>query len=111
MRKTKDQKDLQAILDLTKEASDAAYSLFSRRLDTQRNVESIMLLCDAVNHLEDACKALQEAEAKATETKSSSQSGALTEIMLKSGRMKLVDGNHESTDDRSADILPFTRKP
>lgn len=111
MRKTKDQRELHGLLVLAEEVTAAAYSLFSRRLDTRRNVESTMLLCDAVNHLEKACKALQDAEAKATETKSNSQFGALTEIMLKSGRMKLVGGNNESTDDRSADILPFTRKP
>jgi len=42
MRKTKDQKDLQNILDETAVACDHAYSLFSRRLDTCRNVDSFI---------------------------------------------------------------------
>lgn len=91
MRRTKDQKELHEILMLANEARDNAYSLFSRRLDTRRNVDSFILLGNAFNLLKQACNALQEAESKAIETKATAQVGVLDEIMIRTGRAKIVD--------------------
>jgi len=47
MRRTKDQRDLEEVLATAREARDIAYKLFGRRLDTQRNVNSFILLRDS----------------------------------------------------------------
>lgn len=111
MSKTKDQRDLQAVLVLAKEASDAAYSLFSRRLDTRRNIESFILLRDAFNMLKDACEALREAEDKATDTKASSQTSVSDEILIRSGRATIVgEGDEPDRPQSACQVLPFPSK-
>lgn len=102
MRKTKDQRELQDILALATDAMDEAYSLFSRRLDTQRNVESFIGLKDAFNLMKSACDVLQAAIDQATETRSSDQNSVMDEIMVRSGRMTIA---------RDADELGATKKP
>lgn len=111
MRKTKDQRDLQAILDLTNEAKDAAYSLFARRLDTRRNIESFILLRNAFNLLKDACEALRNAEAKATDVKTSSPTSVNEEILIRSGRATIEDSSEETKQaPTQAVVLPFPGK-
>ena len=110
MRRTKDQKELHEILVLATEARDSAYSLFSRRLDTRRNVDSFVFLGDAFNLLKQACSALQEAESKATETKATAQVGVLDEIMIRTGKAKIVDDDSDGgsgSRQTPGVVLPF----
>lgn len=114
MRKTKDQKDLQAVLKAATDARDAAYSLFSRRLDTRRNLNSFIALRDAFNSLKTACTQMQQAVDQATEAKSSDKNTVMEEIMVRSGRMVIVD-DPEKPDDPirqagPATILDFPKK-
>lgn len=114
MRKTKDQKDLQAVLKAATDARDAAYSLFSRRLDTRRNLDSFIALRDAFNSLKMACAQLQQSVDLATEAKSSDQNTVMEEIMVRSGRMIIVDEPEKAGDPTSqagpATILDFPKK-
>jgi hypothetical protein len=108
MKATKDQKDLNEVLAFATEARDEAYSLFSRRLDTQRNVESFIGLRDAFMLLKDACDTLQKAALGATETKSSNKLSVANEIMVRSGRATVVqDCENISTSKKLAIVLPF----
>ena len=110
MRKTKDQKELHDVLALAIEARDAAYSLFSRRLDTQRNVESFIGLRDAFNLLKDACEVLQTALDQATEVKSSDQNSVIDEIFVRSGRATVVrDSKEFSTPAKLAVVLQLPK--
>lgn len=111
MRKTKDQKDLLEILALTQAASDAAYSLLSRRLDARRNIDSFIRLRDAFNMLKGACEALQESENKATDSKATSQTSVMDEILIRCGRMKVIDESDEIADSATpGPVLPFPEK-
>lgn len=88
---SRDQRQLREILALAQEASDAAYDLHSRRLDTSRNIDSFILLVGAVNLLEKVCKILETAVAKATETKSSGKNTLTTEILARAARAQGID--------------------
>ena len=111
MRSTKDQKELHEILMLANKVMDNAYSLFSRRLDTRRNVDSFVLLGDAFNLLKQACNALQEAESKVPETKATAQVGVLDEIMVRTGRAKIVDEGSEADNQQTLGVvLPFPER-
>lgn len=102
MGKTKDQKDLQAILDISVQARNEAYSLFSRRLDSKRNHDSFIALRDAFNLLNDAASLLQKAVEGATETRASSDITVMDEIMIRSGRATIVADD----EDRQAGTQP-----
>ena len=111
MRRTKDQKEIGDVLELARAAEFAAYSLFSRRLDTRRNIDSFILLRDAFKMLEQARKTLHEAEAKAIDSKASSETSVMDEIMIRSGRMEIVDGSDERLQmPVEAVVLPFPKK-
>lgn len=115
--KTKDQRDLAEILSLTKEAEQDAYSLFSRRLDTRRNVESFIALRDAFNLLKDAAALLQQAVDGATESRASGDLSVMDEIMVRSGRISMVEneeaepgGGRSDSLLEGAEILEFSKK-
>lgn len=117
MGKTKDQKDLQAILDISAHARNEAYSLFSRRLDTRRNHDSFIALRDAFNLLNDATALLKKAVEGATDTRASSDITVTEEIMVRSGRAVMVSDNESRKDGRQPDdgattarIVDFPRK-
>lgn len=117
MGKTKDQKDLQAILDISAHARSEAYSLFSRRLDTRRNHDSFIALRDAFNLLNDATALLKKAVEGATDTRASSDITVTEEIMVRSGRAIIVsgdedghDGNHPGDGRGMATIVEFPKK-
>src|ERR1700730_8488145 len=110
MRRTKDQRDLEQILEYARDARDVAYSLFSRRLDTQRNVNLFILLRDAFVNLKEACELLENAVAQATEMKSSDQNSVMEEIGVRSGTIKIIrEGEQNSLPRRGpkARVLRF----
>jgi hypothetical protein len=92
MKTTKDQRDLTKVLELAIEARDAAYALFSKRLDTQRNVDSFIGLRDAFNALKTACEILESSVVQATAVKAADQYSLMTEIMVRSGRATVIEG-------------------
>ncbi|HLO63285.1 MAG TPA: hypothetical protein VK165_10025 [Azonexus sp.] len=108
MGKTKDQKDLQAILDISVQARNEAYSLFSRRLDTKRNHDSFIALRDAFNLLNDATALLRRAVDGATDTKASSDITVMDEIMVRSGRAVIVSGDEARQDGTQPEDGPWT---
>lgn len=113
MRKTKDQRELSAILAQAITARDSAYSLFSRRLDTQQNVESFIGLRDALVLLRQACEVLESAVDEAIEDKSSQQNSVMDEIMGRSGKAVIVqdDEYQKSSNPKGpALILDFPKK-
>jgi len=95
---------------LAEEARDAAFSLFSRRLDTQRNVDSFILLRDAFNLMRRSCEALNAAIDKATETRSSDQNDVATEIMVRSGRARIVTEDKQPAPRKPGIVVPFPPK-
>lgn len=112
MRKTKDQKELQDIFALATDARDAAYSLFSRRLDTQRNVESFIGLIESFNLLKAACEILQTAVDRATETKSSNQYSVCLEIAIRNGSAIVIQNSEKLTKpEKLGIVLQFPTKP
>lgn len=117
MEKTKDQKDLQAILEISVAARNEAYSLFSRRLDTRRNHDSFIALRDAFNLLNDATTLLKKAVEGATDSRASSDITVAEEIMIRSGRAIIVSGDEARLDGTppkdgpgTATIVDFPRK-
>jgi methyl-accepting chemotaxis protein len=107
---TRDQRQLREILMLAEEARDAAYSLFSRRLDTQRNVDSFILLRDAFNLMRRSCETLNAAIDKATETRSSDQNDVATEIMVRSGRARVIIEDERPAPRKPGTVVPFPPK-
>lgn len=117
MRTTKDQRDLAEILTLAAQAKDAAFSLFSRNLDSRRNVESFIDLRDAFNLLKDAAALLQQAVDGATETRASGGLSVMDEIMVRSGWVSIVasdeaepGGGRSDCRPEGAEILEFPKK-
>lgn len=108
MGKTKDQKDLQAILEISVAARNEAYSLFSRRLDTRRNHDSFIALRDAFNLLNDATALLKKAVEGATDTRASSKITVMDEIMVRSGRAVIVSGYEARQDSTQPEEAPGT---
>jgi hypothetical protein len=109
VKRTKDQRDLDEVLTYVTEARNVAYDLFRRRLDTQRNVNSFILLRDAFVLLREACDRLEDAVKQATELKSSDQLSVADEIGVRSGRPKVVSETEGKTrhSDILADVLLF----
>jgi hypothetical protein len=67
--------------------------------------------CKACNLLNDACEALTKAESSATDTKATSPTTVMEEIMIRSGRARLVDDDAETSKTQSqAVVLPFPKK-
>ncbi|HLO61723.1 MAG TPA: hypothetical protein VK165_02035 [Azonexus sp.] len=108
MGKTKDQKDLQAILEISVAARNEAYSLFSRRLDTRRNHDSFIALRDAFNLLNDTTALLKKAVDGATDTRASSDITVMDEIMIRSGRAVMVSDNESRKDGKQPEDGPGT---
>jgi len=109
MRRTKDQRDLEQVLGYAQEAQGAAYDLFRRRLDTQRNVNSFILLRDALIQLKEACELIERSIELATELKPSDQNSVMDEIGVRSG-MLIVATNDEIEKrhgGKKAAVLPF----
>jgi hypothetical protein len=100
---------LERILQRAQDARDGAFDLFARRVDTRRNVDSFILLRDAFNRLNDACNLLDQAMKKATEAKSSDQNSVADEIMVRSGRMRILDASTPAMQSRAAkaEVLLF----
>jgi hypothetical protein len=108
MGRTKDQRDLEQVLEHVRDARDVAYGLFRRRLDTQRNVNAFILLRDAFVCLKEACELLEEATKTASELKSSDQNSVIDEIGVRSGRLKIVGKpERESPPRGKASVLLF----
>ncbi|RZI41524.1 hypothetical protein EGT07_18255 [Herbaspirillum sp. HC18] len=109
MRQTKDQRDLAKVLIYATEARDVAYDLFSRRVDTRRNVNSFILLRDAFILMRQACELLDAAAKQAMESKSSDQLCVADEIGVRSGRLKIVAETEAKArlGDTRADVLSF----
>ena len=111
MRRTKDQIEIGHIIELAKAAELAAYSLFSRRLDAQRNIDSFLLLREAFKMLEEAREVLEEAEFRARDSKASSETTVMEEILIRGGRLSIVDRGDEPAQMLvEAVVLPFPKK-
>lgn len=108
MRRTRDQRDLEEVLEFARDARGVAYDLFRRRYDTRRNVDSFILLRDALVRLERSCVLLERSVEKATELKSSDQNSVSEEIGVRSGRLRIEDEPQKTRG--PASILPFRRK-
>jgi hypothetical protein len=108
VKRTKDQRDLDEVLTYSIEARNVAYDLFRRRLDTQRNVNSFILLRDAFVLLKEACERLDDAVKQATEAKSSDQLSVTDEIGVRSGRLKIIRKTGvKAPSNTLADVLLF----
>ena len=111
MKQTEDQRDLEQVLEYAIEAREVAYDLFSRRLKTQRNASSFILLREAFVRLKEACRLLERGVKQATESRSSDQPGVGDEMALRSGRWIVVPESEAKArhSDTPATVLPFRR--